>query len=110
MDTPQEARDYDAMDHGEVNRAFVDDFLRAASDAGLRPRPEGSPIDVLDVGPGTALIPIELGRRDDSGHVTAVDLSREMLKLAAQNVAHAGLTGRVAPEFADSKRLTHPDG
>ena len=30
MDTPQEALAYDSMDHAEVNRVFVDDFLRAA--------------------------------------------------------------------------------
>ena len=27
MDSPDEARDYDAMDHGQVNRAFVNDLL-----------------------------------------------------------------------------------
>ena len=27
MDTPAEARDYDAMDHAEVNRLFVDDLV-----------------------------------------------------------------------------------
>ena len=28
-DTPEEARDYDAMDHSEVNARFVSDFLAA---------------------------------------------------------------------------------
>ena len=27
MDTPDEARDYNEMDHSEVNRLFVDDLL-----------------------------------------------------------------------------------
>ena len=27
MDSAEEARDYDAMDHGTVNRVFVADFL-----------------------------------------------------------------------------------
>jgi len=27
MDTPEDARDYDAMDHSGVNRVFVADFL-----------------------------------------------------------------------------------
>src|SRR6185312_6776635 len=35
MDSPQEAADYDAMDHQAVNRVFVDDFLAAANGAGL---------------------------------------------------------------------------
>ena len=34
MDTAEEAVDYDAMDHGEVNRRFVGDFLRARAAAG----------------------------------------------------------------------------
>ena len=32
MDSPEEARDYDAMDHAEVNRRFVADFLTARSE------------------------------------------------------------------------------
>ena len=31
MDTAEEAADYDAMDHSEVNRVFVDDLLAAVS-------------------------------------------------------------------------------
>ena len=34
MDTPEEARDYDAMDHAAVNRVFVADFLTAWDDRG----------------------------------------------------------------------------
>ena len=29
MDSPEEAADYDSMDHAEVNRRFVDDLLAA---------------------------------------------------------------------------------
>ena len=53
MDTPAEAADYDAMDHREVNRAFVIDFLAAGPPPG----------EILDLGTGTAQIPIELCRR-----------------------------------------------
>ncbi len=31
MDSPEEARDYDAMDHSAVNRVFVADFRRIQS-------------------------------------------------------------------------------
>src|SRR4051812_38134791 len=54
MDSPQEALEYDTMDHSAVNRVFVDDLLAA------RPAPG----DVLDLGTGTALIPIELCKRE----------------------------------------------
>lgn len=53
MDTPEEALAYDSMDHADVNRVFVDDFLAADPEAG----------EILDLGTGTALIPIELCRR-----------------------------------------------
>src|SRR5438094_974799 len=65
MDTSSEAEDYDSMDHSAVNRVFASDFLAAWSG--------GNP--VLDVGTGTAQIPIELCRRDERPVVTAIDLS-----------------------------------
>ena len=64
MDSAAEARDYDAMDHREVNRVFVADFLAAWGGGG----------SVLDVGTGTAQIPIELCRRSPLPVVTAIDL------------------------------------
>lgn len=42
MDTASEAEDYDAMDHTEVNRVFVDDFCRALRAAGFRLEPESA--------------------------------------------------------------------
>ena len=44
MDTYEEARDYDSMDHQAVNKLFVDDLL-AVGNIGN---------DILDVGTGTA--------------------------------------------------------
>ena len=58
MDTPEEAVDYDSMDHGTVNRVFVDDFLAA------EPAARSATLRVIDIGTGTAQIPIELCRRD----------------------------------------------
>src|SRR6476620_5625595 len=57
MDTPEEARDYDAMDHSAVNRVFVADFLAVWDGRG----------PVLDLGTGTALVPIEFCRQSRSG-------------------------------------------
>ena len=33
MDSPEEASDYNAMDHAAVNRAFVDDSIAAAGES-----------------------------------------------------------------------------
>src|SRR4051794_3451060 len=60
MDSPDEARDYDAMDHSDVNRLFVGDFLTAAQRLlGQRSERE-MPAEILDLGTGTAQIPVEL--------------------------------------------------
>src|SRR5688500_16479442 len=107
MDTPEEAAEYDAMDHAEVNRAFVDDLLavvnaarESATAARREPRP---PRRVLDVGTGTARIPIELCQREEfAGQVIGVDLAEEMLKLARSNIAKAELSERVLVEAVDA--------
>jgi ubiquinone/menaquinone biosynthesis C-methylase UbiE len=103
MDTEQEAVDYDAMDHSAVNRKFVEDFGikfnreifwdLSIPDSEERMRACGK---FLDAGTGTAQIPIELARWPSMKQVsiTAVDMSHNMLRLAARNVAAAGLACR----------------
>jgi ubiquinone/menaquinone biosynthesis C-methylase UbiE len=100
MDSPEEARDYDAMDHAAVNRAFVADFLAAWD--GRNP--------VLDVGTGTAQIPIELCRQAPAAKVVAIDLAEHMLRVGRANVNKAGLTDRVRLEARDAKALPDADG
>ena len=72
MDSAEEATDYDAMDHAQVNRVFVADFLTFW-------RPSGR---VLDVGTGTAQIPIELCLQAEGITVVAIDAAHHMLKVA----------------------------
>jgi ubiquinone/menaquinone biosynthesis C-methylase UbiE len=105
MDTPEEARDYDAMDHGEVNRIFVADFL-----AHYGPTDESAqPGLILDLGAGTAQIPIELCRRNADAQVVAVDLAEHMLALGEANVRRAGLSDRIRLEKIDAKKLPYAD-
>jgi ubiquinone/menaquinone biosynthesis C-methylase UbiE len=101
MDTAAEARDYDAMDHSAVNRVFVDDFVAFAGKV-------ESPI--LDVGTGTAQIPIELCRRVPTCQVTAIDLADHMLAVGRENVRRAGLDGRLRLERWDAKEMPCGDG
>ncbi len=100
MDTAEEARDYDAMDHAVVNARFCDDLLVEAP-LGLR---------VLDVGTGTALIPITLCGRVADVNVVAIDLADHMLALGEKNIARAGLQDRVRLEKVDAKGMPFPDG
>ena len=100
MDTASEARDYDAMDHSTVNRVFVADFLAAWD--GRSP--------ILDVGAGTAQIPIELCRQAPTARVTAIDLAEHMLALGRENVRRAGFAERLLLERVDAKQMPYPDG
>lgn len=131
MDTAEEATDYDSMDHSGVNRLFVNDLLAAAERLSVRwPQTE-----ILDVGTGTALIPIELfspgvlqrqsvcgelqseevcdselkTSRSSGWRVRAIDLATEMLKLAQINVDRAGLSTSITLELVDAKGLPYPD-
>jgi ubiquinone/menaquinone biosynthesis C-methylase UbiE len=106
MDSLDEAVDYDAMDHSAVNRLFVDDFLAAVD----RLRVTDRPLRVIDVGTGTARIPIELCRRADFARVTAVDLASHMLQIGQRNVIQAGLESAIRLEQIDAKGLPYADG
>jgi ubiquinone/menaquinone biosynthesis C-methylase UbiE len=100
MDSPEEARDYDAMDHAQVNRAFVADFL--AIWPGVGP--------VLDVGTGTAQIPIELCGHSPNVTVVGIDLAAQMLSVGRDNLRRAGLEKRIQLEWVDAKQLPYPAG
>jgi len=101
MDTPEEADDYDSMDHSEVNRAFVADLLAAGLTEG----------DVLDLGTGTAQIPIELCRQNENVRIMAVDMATYMLDLARINIEIEGLIERIFLDHVDAKELSiYQDG
>jgi ubiquinone/menaquinone biosynthesis C-methylase UbiE len=97
METALEVRQYDAMDHSEVNSRFVADFLSAHG-----PSRGG---EILDVGTGTARIPIAFAQADSQAHVLALDLSETMLAQAEFNIAAAGLTSRIRTHKGDAKAL-----
>ena len=99
MDSVAEARDYDAMDHSEVNRLFVDEFLAVASQAR----------EILDLGTGTAQIPIELCHRCDDCRVMAVDASVSMLDIARGNIDVAGVLDRIQLQQVDAKAMEFSD-
>jgi ubiquinone/menaquinone biosynthesis C-methylase UbiE len=95
MDTEQEASDYDAMDHSEVNERFCNDLLTVRVPVGR----------VLDVGTGTARIPIELCRRAPDALMDAIDLSTAMVASAHRNIERAGLAARIRVGRVDGKSM-----
>ena len=100
MDTVEEAVAYDTMDHAAVNRVFAADFLGVWDGR----------LPVLDVGTGTAQIPIELCRQHPTIALTGVDLAKEMLRVGRENVRRAGLEERIRLERVDAKGMPYPDG
>jgi len=97
METAEDVEHYDAMNHREVNDRFVADFL---ADHG--PCRGG---EILDLGAGTALIPIALALADPKARLVALDLSPAMIERAKLNVAKAGLSDRVRCVLADAKTV-----
>jgi len=104
MDSAAEAVDYDSMDHSHVNRLFADDFL-----ALVPPQATDKLVSVLDVGTGTAQIPIEICRRRKDLRITAIDLAGNMLQVAQRNVIREGFTAQIKLEQIDAKALPFHD-
>lgn len=100
MDSAAEALDYDAMDHSAVNRVFVDDFLAFWQGTG----------PILDVGTGTAQIPIELLKRCPAAHVVGIDLAEHMLAVGRQNVRRASLEKSIELQLIDAKTMPYERG
>jgi ubiquinone/menaquinone biosynthesis C-methylase UbiE len=97
METAEDVRQYDAMDHAVVNARFVADFLAAHGPC------RGG--EILDVGTGTARIPIALAQADSQARILALDLSENMLEQARLNIAAAGLLTRIRCYHGDAKAL-----
>ncbi len=76
MDTEKDAIEYDSMDFSEVNEEFANSVIE------FIPKTR----NVLDIGCGTARIPILICEKNPNLHIMAVDMSNEMLKIAQKNI------------------------
>lgn len=99
MDSPEEALDYDRMDHSAVNRRFAEDFLASGFNGQ----------DILDLGTGTAQIPIAICQLHPACRIMAIDAATNMLELARYNVAVSGCSQRIQLAHVDAKRLPYRD-
>ncbi len=111
MNTPEEAIGYDNMNHHAVNTRFVDDLFMTAENFGLPcfSNETSTSQRILDVGTGTAQIPVEFCRRGGNAMIVAIDLAEEMLKVARQNVSAADCSERIQLKLVDSKQLPDAD-
>ena len=111
MDSEKEAQEYNDMDHSVVNQHFVEELFKFARDQ--TPAAADAEFDfgdVLDLGTGTALIPVELCRQDHDCRVMAVDLAVSMLELARYNVEAAGMIERITLAQVDAKKMGYDRG
>lgn len=125
MDSDQDASEYNSMDHSEVNRRFVDDLLAFGRSCWTSHGVIGQahfptdrefeashafPMgDVLDVGTGTALIPVQLCKQQPFCRVMAVDMAVSMLNLAVYNIEVSGLRERIQLAQVDGKEMVFRD-
>lgn len=114
MDSLEEAVEYDAMDFMEVNTAFAQRAIE------LGP----SSARILDVGTGTARIPVLLcqmrrGNKQaefsdpllpSQWQVFGIDLAKNMLQIGSQHVERAGLQHQIVLELVDAKQMPYQDG
>jgi ubiquinone/menaquinone biosynthesis C-methylase UbiE len=98
MDTPLEAAEYDGMDFTAVNTAFAQRAIELAPTVAK----------ILDLGTGTARIPILMCQLRSNCQVTAIDLAKSMLAIAQKNIEKAGLEFQIGLEIADAKQLPYP--
>jgi ubiquinone/menaquinone biosynthesis C-methylase UbiE len=101
MDTLEEAFEYDSMDHSQVNEVFCNDFFAA--------RNLNDGVKILDVGTGTAQIPIAMCKRNSGLKITAIDLAESMLTLGNKNIQTARLEDSITLVQVDSKKMPYPD-
>jgi len=102
MDTEAEAIAYDSMDFCEVNTRFVQDAIAL-----------GVHGKILDVGTGTARIPIllaqELLNQQINFQITAIDLASSMLDIARDHLEKSGLSTVIDLQQVDAKQLPYAD-
>jgi len=99
MNDDLEAQEYDQMDFTEVNT----DFALLASKLGKEQS------KVLDVGTGTARIPLILADFCPQWHITAIDLASSMLKIAEKNIQEKNKLSQISLQLVDGKKMPYPD-
>jgi ubiquinone/menaquinone biosynthesis C-methylase UbiE len=108
MDSPEAAAEYNAMDHAGVNQMFAREFVAFAETTHTLDL-DAVAWEVLDVGTGTALVPIEICKINPVANVLAVDDAVSMLDLAVYNVEAAGMGERIALAKVDAKAMPYED-
>ena len=108
MDSPEEAIDYDTMDFTEVNTAFAEKAIAISARYAIALSPPAA--KVLDVGTGTARIPILICQQRPHWQIVGIDLAHSMLQVGLKNVEQAELQQQISLELVDAKQMPYQDG
>lgn len=101
MDSEEEAREYDAMDFSQADRAFAEHAARLVGDG---------QVSIVDLGCGPCGIAILMAELLPNARFVCVDLAGSMLELAQVKLARLGLSERVTLLHADVKATGLPAG
>ena len=101
MDDEIEAEEYDRMDFTDVNT----DFALLAS----KLLDKQDPVTVLDIGTGTARIPIILSQLRPQWQIIGVDLASSMLQVGQKNIQEAGKSEQISLQLIDGKKMPYED-
>lgn len=99
MDTIEDALEYDSMDFTEVNTAFAERAIEILPQEGL----------ILDLGTGTARIPILITELNPKLKIIATDLSKNMLEVAKLNLEKSKYMSNIVLAQVDAKKLPYPN-
>lgn len=102
MDSCEEAVDYDAMDFSYVNAGFAERVFAIA--------PKLSSLTLLDVGTGTARIPVLICQQRPHWQIVGIDLAKSMLQVGLKNIEQAGLQQQISLELVDGKQMPYANG
>jgi ubiquinone/menaquinone biosynthesis C-methylase UbiE len=64
---------------------------------------------VLDIGTGSGLLVVEIAKSIPGCHITGIDISEDMLKIARENVSRANIAAGTVFQAASAAALPFPD-
>jgi ubiquinone/menaquinone biosynthesis C-methylase UbiE len=65
---------------------------------------------ILDIGTGSGLLAIEIAKVFNTAHVTGIDMSEDILKIAQRNVEISGLSHQIEFKVLSAAATSFPDG
>lgn len=103
MDSLEEAIPYDALVSDKQGDILDECFVLSILNMGVT---EGK---ILDIGTGTGRIPIKIAKKCPQYLITAIDLSKNMLKVANENKRRYGLEDYIEFQYGDAKKMFFDD-